>query len=127
MTRAVLIPVDGPPELVDIPGEDVDLAVFRYLMRTFPGSFDGIRLGQDVIGYVSDVGLLDGSPWNPGAQALADSVYLAVAGRTYHTPIAGPMVVLGVREHGASTSVTSGFLDTYLPDLAPDLAAGATS
>lgn len=123
MTRAVLIPVDGPPELVEIPGEAVDAAVYAYLARMFPDGFDGIRLGQGVIGYVSDCGLIDGSPWNPSAQALADRVYLAVAARTYHTPVAGPMVVLGVTSGGAATSVPTGFLARFLPDLA----SGASS
>lgn len=123
MTRAVLIPVDGPPELVDIPGEAADAAVYAHLARMFPDAFDGIRLGPDVIGYVSDVGLLDGSPSNPRAVGLVDDVYQQYAGRAYHSCIHGPMVVLGVTRSGASVGVPDAFLAEHFPALA----AGVTS
>lgn len=119
MTRAVLIPVgESSPELVDIP--DGDDAAYQYLASAFPDAFDAIRLGRDVEGYVSDVGLLDGSRWNSAGQALVDSVYLATASRTYHLPVAGPMVVLGVTRGGAATSVPDKFLTEFLPALATE-------
>lgn len=118
MTRAVLIPVDGPPQLVDIP--DGDQATFRHLRDLFtPDAFDAIRLDHDVLGYVGDSSLLDPETrHNVGALALADAAYRLGGGGSYHTCIHGPMLVLGVTRSGASTSVPEAFLSEFLPALA---------
>jgi hypothetical protein len=113
--RAVFIRPDGLPVVVQIP----DGGTFTYLCQAFPDGFGGIRLGRDVVGYVGDCSLLDGSPPNAQGLALADAVYRDAAGRPYHTDVRGPMVVLGLDRGGNSVSVPKEFLRRYLPTLAP--------
>jgi len=109
---AVRIDPGGRPRVVE-----ATAGAFRYLTAVFPDSFDGIRLGHDVIGYVGDSSLLDGSPPNVAGQALADAVYRKHAGRPYHGEVRGPMVVFGVSLSGESTSVPALFVAQHLPQL----------
>jgi hypothetical protein len=118
---AVRIDPGGAPAVVELAE-----GAYRYLAATFPDSFDGIRLAPNVIGYVGDCSLLDGSVPNEAGQALADAVYRRHAGRAYHTDVRGPMVILGVGRTGDSTSVPPSFAADFLPQLTRDLtAAGA--
>jgi hypothetical protein len=116
---AVRIDPDGKPAVVECPA-----GAFRYLADVFPEGFDGIRLAPDVIGYVGDCSLLDGSPANDAGQALADAVYRRYAGRAYHSAVCGPMVVVGVTVDGGSTSVPAAFIAQFLPQLERAAAAG---
>lgn len=115
---AVRIDPDGEPAVAEFAE-----GAYWYLCATFPDSFDGIRLGTDVIGCVGDASLLDGSPANLAGQALADAVYRRYAGRPYHTDVRGTMVVLGVGQSGESVSVPTMFVLDFLPQLTRDLAA----
>lgn len=115
----VRIDPGGKPAVVDCPA-----GVYRYLAEAFPEGFDGIRLGIDVIGYVGDCSLLDGSPPNEAGQALADAVYRKQAGRPYHADVRGPMVILGVTRSGDSVSVPAMFIAQHLPQLERAVAGG---
>lgn len=107
--RCIVIPVDGPPAVHETGG-----TAYSYLKATFPDGFDGISLGPDVIGYVGDESLIDGSTPNLAAKTLADDIYQAVVGRCYHTPVCGPMVIFGLsRESGNSTDVPAKFLAAH--------------
>jgi hypothetical protein len=119
VTRAVLIPVDGPAQLVDIP--DGDGGAYRYLAGTFePDAFACLHLGDGVDGWVGDSSLLLGLPHNDAATDLANAAYLAAAGRHCHVCVHGPMVVLGTTQTGACASVPDRFLAQFLPSLAPE-------
>lgn len=120
MIRAVQVRPGERPAAIQIP----DGGTFTYLINVFPDGFDGIRLAPDVIGYVGDSSLLDGSPHNGAGQALANAVYQRHAGRPYHSHVHGPMVVLGVTPTGDSTSVPERFVAQYLPQLQRTMAAG---
>jgi hypothetical protein len=108
---ALVIPADVPPTLEDI-GES-----YPGLAARFPDGFDSLRLGTDVVGWVGDCSLLDGSPHNPHAQELVDAVYRAYAGRDCHVHVHGLMVVLGTGHDGESLPVPADFLAAFLPDL----------
>ena len=111
---AVHITPGANPQLTEV----ADGKAWEALRAMFPDGFDGIRLGHQVIGYVGDSSLLDGSPHNAGALAVARAVYQARAGRSYHTDICGPMLILGISRGGESMSVPAWFLAEFLPALA---------
>ena len=111
--KCVLVPVDGSPEVQEIHGE-----AFRHLVHHFPDGFDGIRLGNGVIGYVGDCSLVDGSPANVRGLAVTDACYRKAAGRDYHADVRGPMVILGVTRGGSEKSVPDNFIAEHFPTLA---------
>lgn len=118
---AVRIDPGGAPVVVECPA-----GAYRYLADTFfPDGFDGIQLGAGVIGYVGDSSLIDGSPPNPAALAIANVVYQRHAGRFYHTDVRGPMVILGVTDSGESASVPAAFVREFLPQLECEMAVSA--
>ena len=81
--RAVLVPVDGPPEIIDVEPGDIGPRVLGgwleiVLLKGWPGEM--------VHAYIDEEGKLKGLPVNQLATDLA------------HVPgdvIAGPMVILG--------------------------------
>jgi hypothetical protein len=113
--KGIVVPVDGEPTIEDIAGENG--SAYRGLHLRFPECFDGIRLAPDVVGYVGDESLIDGSPSNVHARSVADACYQKAAGRNYHTDVRGLMVILGVTVNGESIDVPADFLAEHFPQV----------
>ncbi len=114
----LVIPVEGKPELRDI-ADDGDGSAYRGLAPLYPDAFDSIRIRRDVVAYVGDSSLLDGSPVNREATDLVNRCYQAV-GSSWPTGVFGLAVVLGMGEWGNSLPVPDDFVFTHYPELMED-------
>jgi hypothetical protein len=65
MTKAILIPTDDRPKVVDIPEQDS----LRFLQESVGGYIDCVR-ADDFVGYVNDEGLIYGLEMNLTASIL---------------------------------------------------------